>query len=132
MERLREAVAEGRLAMHELEQRVTSALKARTYAELDATVRDLPGSGSGRHVGTVRRATGVLRAHPALLVVVVPVALIVIATLIAFTVLWTIITLALIILGQRSRAGRGPRTYSGGRRFRAVHEIHGPRGTWLF
>jgi hypothetical protein len=73
----------------------------------------------------------VVRAHPALLLVVVPVALIVIATLLALTILWTVITLALIILGQRSHACRGPRAYSGRRRFRPAHEIHGGRGTWL-
>jgi hypothetical protein len=41
-ERLRTAAGEGRLSADELEQRVEAALGARTYAELDALVADLP------------------------------------------------------------------------------------------
>jgi uncharacterized membrane protein YdbT with pleckstrin-like domain len=41
-ERLRQAAAEGRLLAEELEQRMGSALRARTYGELDAVVADLP------------------------------------------------------------------------------------------
>jgi hypothetical protein len=43
-ERLRQATAEGRLQTEELEQRLESALSARTYGQLDALVADLPGS----------------------------------------------------------------------------------------
>jgi uncharacterized protein DUF1707 len=43
-ERLREACAEGRLEADELEERLHHALTARTRGELDALVRDLPGS----------------------------------------------------------------------------------------
>src|SRR5436305_209224 len=42
-ERLRHATAEGRLTTLELERRLTVALSARTYAELDRLIRDLPG-----------------------------------------------------------------------------------------
>jgi Domain of unknown function (DUF1707) len=42
-ERLRKATAEGRLLAEELEERLESALTARTYGELDAVVADLPG-----------------------------------------------------------------------------------------
>jgi hypothetical protein len=131
VERLRKAAAEGRLAMHELEQRVTTALKARTYAELDATVRDLPGSASGRRVTTVGRAAATVRDHPALLLVAIPVALLVIATLVALAVVWSVITLALILLRRHAYVCCRPRTYAGRRRFSPAHEIHGPRGTWL-
>jgi hypothetical protein len=41
-ERLREAAGEGRLAPDELEERVDSALRARTYGELARLVADLP------------------------------------------------------------------------------------------
>jgi len=42
-ERLREAAAEGRLLIEELEQRLGAALSARTYGELEALIADLPG-----------------------------------------------------------------------------------------
>lgn len=45
-ERLREAVAEGRLDMEEFEQRLDIAYKARTHGELEPLVRDLPASGT--------------------------------------------------------------------------------------
>lgn len=41
-ERLRNAAGEGRLLAEELEQRLGSALRARTYGELDEVVADLP------------------------------------------------------------------------------------------
>src|SRR5918995_7348660 len=41
-ERLRQAAVEGRLEPHELEERLHVALRARTYAELDRLVEDLP------------------------------------------------------------------------------------------
>ena len=41
-ERLRGAAAEGRLGAEELEERLERAFGARTYAELDAVVTDLP------------------------------------------------------------------------------------------
>ncbi|QKV97823.1 DUF1707 and DUF2154 domain-containing protein [Streptomyces sp. NA02950] len=46
---LREAVAEGRLDMEEFEERLDAAYKARTHAQLEPLVRDLPvpGTGSG-------------------------------------------------------------------------------------
>src|SRR5947209_9372971 len=50
-ERLRQAAAEGRLLAEELEHRLTHALRARTYAELDPLVADLPGS----HLPLARR-----------------------------------------------------------------------------
>ena len=42
-ERLRQATAEGRLLAEELEQRLGTLFRARTYGELDALVADLPG-----------------------------------------------------------------------------------------
>src|SRR6478672_3666039 len=42
-DRLRRAAAEGRLLTDELEQRLEAAFSARTYAQLDAVLADLPG-----------------------------------------------------------------------------------------
>ncbi|MCC3767222.1 DUF1707 domain-containing protein, partial [Streptomyces sp. UNOC14_S4] len=50
---LREALAEGRLDMEEFGQRVDAAYKARTHAELEPLVRDLPAAGSGAGSGSV-------------------------------------------------------------------------------
>ena len=41
-ERLRQAAVEGRLDADELEQRLHTALRARTYGDLDRLLRDLP------------------------------------------------------------------------------------------
>ncbi|WP_267243824.1 DUF1707 SHOCT-like domain-containing protein [Streptomyces sp. PR69] len=51
-ERLRDAVAEGRLDMQEFEERLDAAYKARTHGDLEPLVRDLPaaadpGAGDG-------------------------------------------------------------------------------------
>jgi hypothetical protein len=50
-ERLRQAATEGRLLAEELEERLGTALSARTYGELDAVVADLPAPPTrlGRH-----------------------------------------------------------------------------------
>ncbi|MFB0626437.1 DUF1707 domain-containing protein [Streptomyces sp. AB3(2024)] len=42
VERLRDAVAEGRLDMEEFEERLEAAYKSRTYVELEPLTRDLP------------------------------------------------------------------------------------------
>jgi len=46
---LRHASAEGRLTSDELEERMRTALVARTYGELDPLVADLPPSGTSPH-----------------------------------------------------------------------------------
>ncbi|MFG2647224.1 DUF1707 domain-containing protein [Streptomyces sp. NPDC048436] len=45
-ERLRDAVAEGRLDMEEFEERLDATYKARTYGELEPITRDLPSHGA--------------------------------------------------------------------------------------
>jgi len=73
-ERLREATTEGRLAPDELDERLGAALSARTYAELDALVADLPGD----RVTRPRRRAGagnalsIARAHPLAVVAALP------------------------------------------------------------
>lgn len=44
-ERLRDALAEGRLDMEEFEERLEAAYRSRTYAELEPLTRDLPPAG---------------------------------------------------------------------------------------
>ncbi|MBS2538319.1 DUF1707 and DUF2154 domain-containing protein [Catenulispora sp. NF23] len=45
-ERLRDAAGEGRLALDELEDRITAVYTAKTYAELEPITRDLPAAGA--------------------------------------------------------------------------------------
>jgi hypothetical protein len=128
IDRLRKASAEGRLAVHELEHRVATALKARTYGELDATVRDLPGD----RRPVPQRAVRTAQAHPALLLVAIPVALVAVATLVAITVLWSVFVLLVFLLGHgRHHRHRGPWTYVGRQPFGPPHGAHGARGPWL-
>jgi hypothetical protein len=102
-ERLRDATAEGRLAAHELEQRLGVALSALTYRELNATVADLPGSHPARRRGS-RRALAVARAHPIVTLLALPVLIAAFAVAIAVTVLWTVlVVLAALLLGDRRR-----------------------------
>lgn len=46
VDRLRDAVAEGRLDMDEFEERLDAAYRSRTYAELEPLTRDLPAPGA--------------------------------------------------------------------------------------
>ncbi|MCX4629679.1 DUF1707 domain-containing protein [Streptomyces sp. NBC_01443] len=46
VERLRDAVAEGRIDMEEFEERLEAAYKSKTYAELEPLTRDLPAPGA--------------------------------------------------------------------------------------
>ncbi|WP_327735636.1 DUF1707 domain-containing protein [Streptomyces nojiriensis] len=57
VERLRDAVAEGRLDMEEFEERLDAAYKSRTYAELEPLTRDLPAPAGGPENGPVARPT---------------------------------------------------------------------------
>lgn len=103
VDRLRSAAGEGRLAAHELEHRVGTALAARTYGELEATVADLPGSRRRSH-----GAVSLVRAHPMLLFVAIPVVLAVTALVAAITIASLAITAALFILGRRRPLRLGP------------------------
>ncbi|MGW4030435.1 DUF1707 SHOCT-like domain-containing protein [Streptomyces sp. NPDC004838] len=58
-ERLRDAVAEGRLTMEEFEERLDATYKARTHGELEPLVSDLPAPGAAPSSGvTASAATG--------------------------------------------------------------------------
>lgn len=57
-ERLRDAVAEGRLDMDEFEERLDAAYRARTHGELEPLVRDLPAPGGSPAPPAALPATG--------------------------------------------------------------------------
>jgi hypothetical protein len=130
IDRLRKASTEGRLAVHELEHRVAAALKARTYAELDATVSGLPGSRLRERRSAPLRVMRTVQAHPALLLVAIPVAAAAVATLVAIAVLWTTLVLIVLLLGQRRLWRRGPWTYAVRRPFGPARGAPGARGHW--
>ncbi|WP_190182620.1 DUF1707 SHOCT-like domain-containing protein [Streptomyces cirratus] len=62
VERLRDAVAEGRLDMEEFEERLDAAYKSRTYAELEPLTRDLPQAGAEAPLASAPPGSGVARA----------------------------------------------------------------------
>lgn len=129
-ERLRQAAAEGRLLAEELEARLARALRARTYAELDPLVADLPATRG-------RPARGLSIAPMGALVVAGVVAVAVVAALIAVAVLvltglmfaWGFwILLAWFFLGRGRRAGW---YYGGPRRGQRNHVRYAHRRTLL-
>jgi DUF1707 SHOCT-like domain len=115
VDRLRRAAAEGRLAAHELEERVGVALRARTYGDLDATVADLPGNAPLRRPA-VRRRLRAAREHPLLLLLAVPMiiavfALVATVTLVALTVMFALFVLTRRPLVYAVPCGCGLRRY---------------------
>jgi cation transport ATPase len=120
--RLHKAATEGRIAPDELEQRVSAALTARTYSELDATVADLPRQPARRPRRDVRRrstagwALSVVKEYPLLLLLALPVLAVTAAMVIAATVMWAVLMVVVMVLGGRPRAPRGPWMYTRHRR----------------
>ena len=116
VERLRKAATEGRIAAEELEHRVSHALKARTYDELDATVADLPGPGTGRRAHQSRSAGGwaiaTVRENPILLLLAIPVLAVTVAMLLAATIVWMVLMIVFMVVGGRRHVPRGPWTYA--------------------
>ncbi|GFE16689.1 hypothetical protein Sgleb_47360 [Streptomyces glebosus] len=55
---LRDAVAEGRLAMEEFDERLDAAYKARTYGELEPLTADLPVAGAAPEPLSLRKESG--------------------------------------------------------------------------
>jgi hypothetical protein len=108
---LHKAATEGRIASDELESRVGAALKARTYAELEETVVDLPQPRARqtpvRH-STTGWAISTVRANPILLVLAIPVLAVTAAVLLAATVVWTVMVLVVLRMGGRHRMVRPP------------------------
>jgi hypothetical protein len=121
--RLNQAATEGRIAAEELEQRVSTALKARTYSELDATVADLPGHGlKGPRADAHRRrspagfALSAVRANPWLLLFAIPALAVTAAMVIAVMVVWAVLMVVVTVVGGQRRPPRGPWMYTRQRR----------------
>jgi lysylphosphatidylglycerol synthetase-like protein (DUF2156 family) len=106
-DRLRRAAIEGRLDADELDERLDTALSAKTYGELDRVVADLPGVPA-----TPRRRTPVAPSAFAVAarIVFVLAVVCVLAVAVAATVAWWVV-IALIWLvahGSRGCSGRRP------------------------
>src|SRR5947209_17676811 len=105
-ERLRQAAAEGRLLAEEFEHRLARALRARTYAELDPLVADLP---RGAVVKAPARPVAVVTKVAAALVIavaVVAVLAVVVAVITGFFFVWAFwAMLAWWFFGRGRRAG---------------------------
>ena len=104
-ERLRQAAVEGRLEPDELEERLHTALRARTYGELDPLLSDLP----RRSVPRERPATtsaGLMVAVAVRLVVLVLIATALLAALAVSAAWWLLGVLVWLSLRtRRSCAG---------------------------
>lgn len=123
--RLHTAATEGRIGADELEQRVTDALRARTYADLDATVADLPAPRADRRPAT-RRSGGhwtleTIRANPWLLLFAIPAVSTAAAVLLAAMVVWAVVAVLVLALGGQRRLPQGPWMYT-----RHRGRIYGP------
>jgi len=134
--RLHKAATEGRIASEELEQRVSAALKARTYGELDATVADLPGHGIQLPHREARRRTGggwavsAVRANPWLLLFAIPVLAVTAAMLMAVMIVWAVMMVVVMVLGGRPRPPRGPWMYTRQRGVYGPPRRGRPRSYW--
>jgi hypothetical protein len=110
-ERLRNAATEGRIGFDELEERLTAALAARTYGELEAVVADLPRQQPARR-RTLVPASPVARVA-IVLAIVVPVMLAAIVAVTAFFsawIIWAVIAWAVFghhHHGHHTRRGHG-------------------------
>jgi hypothetical protein len=116
IDRLRKAATEGRIAAEEFEQRVSHALKARTYGELEQTVADLPGPRARRQPArhtSAGWALSVVRENPVLILFAIPVLAVTAAMLLAATIVWATLMIVVMILGGRPR---GPWAHSHRRR----------------
>jgi hypothetical protein len=121
-ERLRQAAAEGRLLAEELEQRLARALRARTYAELDPLVADLPrGRPVTRRHSTVARVGMTAMAAVAAVAVVATVVAVALALITGLMFTWGVWMLVVWFFVSRRRCGmagrRGVHRGRGGTRF---------------
>jgi hypothetical protein len=125
VERLHRAATEGRIVAEELEHRVTAALKARTYDELDSTVADLPVARPHRGQEPQRRSAprwvlATVAHNPMLLLFAIPVVAVTAAMLLAVTVMWAVLMVVVLVLGGRPRLGPPPWIYA---RRQAVRQV---------
>lgn len=103
-ERLRQATVEGRLEPWELEQRLHTALRARTYGELDPLLRDLPPrSVARRRDGPPAASAGVLVMMVAVRLMVALLIVAALAFAFAVTAAWWLLGLIVWISVRTSR-----------------------------
>jgi uncharacterized protein DUF1707 len=102
-ERLRHATAEGRLSTTELEHRLSTALTARTYGELDRLIRDLPGK---RAVGRARNYAVAAATVVAVIVAVAAIAAIVTLVLTGIAIWMVWLAIGWWFFGHRRRPRR--------------------------
>lgn len=108
-ERLRKAAAEGRILAHELEDRLATALRAKTYGELDAVTMDLPGA----RVASAPHGRAKLHRQPAATVAILAavtlvtlvLAMLVLAGIFAFSGAWAILFFFWFARGSGGRGG---------------------------
>ena len=133
VDRLHRASTEGRIASEELEHRVSIALKAKTYSELEATVADLPrlrtrsGNGLERRRSVGSWVVSSARTNPMLLLLMIPVLAVAMAVVVTITVLWAVLMLLVMMFGGRRRHGPPPWIHAvrGG-----IGPLSGPLGPW--
>ena len=125
---LRAAAGEGRIGHDELDERLSRALRAKTYRELNATVDDIPRPrrGSAGRMPQTRRTVATwtvstVRKEPWLLVFLIPVLVVTLALAAAAMMIWFVCIVAVLALGRHpadpthrlasrraGRHGRGP------------------------
>ena len=116
-ERLRAAAADGRIAAEEFEERLASALRARTYGELDGLIADLPREQVARRGGVTRSSSqslwrfGPVPALAFLLVMPVVVAAVVAVVTLVFAMVtaWAVLAAIVWMMLGHSRRWYGPR-----------------------
>ncbi len=112
-ERLREAAGEGRILAHELEERLATALRAKTYGELDDVIADLPGSAAAPRPRSRKRR--MVRQHPELAVAALVAVTLVVCLLAMVAVAVSGVLIPLIIVAMVLRGGHHGRIGGGGR-----------------
>ena len=132
-ERLRQAATEGRLLTDEFEQRLEASFSARTYAQLDAVLADLPGRrlaapGNPRELAWVRPALVAAIAVPVAVVVMIAVVFVVTGVF-AGWMLWLLA--GWWFFGRRRRRFYGPRYARSSRACGGWYHGRSPaRGDW--
>jgi hypothetical protein len=118
-ERLKQAATEGRILANELEERLATALRARTYGDLDDVVADLPGARPTKPTSR-SRSRQLLVAHPIAGVAVLAAAALVVIVVAVFVFLlaglWLVLARIVFAhrgqhLGPPGRGGYGRRPY---------------------
>lgn len=138
VELLRRAAGEGRIGHDELDERLTRALSARTYRELNATIEDIPRPRGTRGMATRRGGVGVwaltaVRREPWLLLFAIPVLAVAFALALTALVMFLVVAVAMFALG--ARPGLPPRRRGGHRGplrvVRGTGGFAGPGGRWI-